>query len=235
MASRNSSSDTKQWPKPRRNKLTIWLLLCSHCKGETDDRDQVNTGNAGRVGRPTTCDETVHGEDSIKDASRLSSKSVVVGHTKGYTVDSTWQRAVAKCPEACVEIGPVKMQCLLDARAQVSSYHNGIFLLGTSSWEQRNVRDVSPLLIRISAAHCLGIPYLGYIELPLQIAEHTFENVGFLIVRDPVDISEAKIRFPWKWLHTLTARMKLCIICYQEFILVTSTMSSKANTENVEI
>ena len=96
----------------------------------------------------------------------------------------TFQRAVGKCPEACVEIGPVKMQCLLDTGAQVSTISE-YFYRKYLTENGGHVRDVSQL-IRISAAQGLDIPYVGYIELLLQIMGHAFENMGFLIVQDPV-------------------------------------------------
>ena len=83
-----------------------------------------------------------------------------------------------------MEIGPVRMQCLLDTGAQVSTITESFYEEHLAE-NGGHVRDVSQL-IRISAAQGLDIPYVGYIELPLQIMGHAFENMGFLIVRDPV-------------------------------------------------
>ena len=83
-----------------------------------------------------------------------------------------------------MEIGPVRMQCLLDTGAQVSTITESFYREHLAE-NGGHVRDVSQM-IRISAAQGLDIPYVGYIELPLQIMGHAFENMGFLIVRDPV-------------------------------------------------
>ena len=52
-------------------------------------------------------------------------------------------------------------------------------------FQEGHIQDVSQL-IKISAAQGLEIPYVGYIELPLEFMGHTFEDMGFLIVKDPV-------------------------------------------------
>ena len=53
-------------------------------------------------------------------------------------------------------------------------------------------------LIRISAAQGLEIPYVGFVELSIQLFGHVFENMGFLIVKDPVGttLSERKKLVP---------------------------------------
>ena len=40
--------------------------------------------------------------------------------------------------------------------------------------------------IKISASQGLEIPYVGYVELQLTALSHTFNGLGFLIVKDPV-------------------------------------------------
>ena len=93
-------------------------------------------------------------------------------------------------------IGSVEIQCLLDTGAQVSTITESFFREHLAEKEGQ-VKDVSQL-IRISAAQSLEIPYVGYVELPIQLFGHVCENMGFLIVKDPVGttLSERKKLVP---------------------------------------
>ena len=62
-------------------------------------------------------------------------------------------RELWQCPEACVETGPVWMQCLLDTGAQVSTIMESFYREHLAE-KERHVRDVSQL-ISISAARVL--------------------------------------------------------------------------------
>jgi transposase InsO family protein len=112
------------------------------------------------------------------------------------TVDigSLIARAIGKCPEANILLGTVEIQCLLDTGAQVSTV--------TESWYRQHsgedeLLDVSTF-IKITAANGLQIPFIGYIERPVTVLGHTIPNVGFLVVRDPVDtpLEQRKIDVP---------------------------------------
>ena len=62
-------------------------------------------------------------------------------------------------------IGSVEIQCLLDTGAQVSTITESFFSEHLAE-KGGQVKDVSQL-IRISAAQCLEIPYVGYSDAPL--------------------------------------------------------------------
>ena len=90
---------------------------------------------------------------------------------------------MGECPEVYIKIGPIEVRCLLDTGAQVSTITESFFR--EHLIQEGHIQDVSRL-IKISAAQGLEIPYVGYIELPLEFMGHTFEDIGFLIVKDPV-------------------------------------------------
>ena len=93
-------------------------------------------------------------------------------------------------------IGSVEIQCLLDTGAPVSTITESFFREHLAEKEEQ-LKDVSQL-IRISAAQGIDIPYVGYVELPVQFLGHVFDNMGFLIIRDPVGtpLSERKKLVP---------------------------------------
>ena len=97
-------------------------------------------------------------------------------------VGSILKRAVGTCPEVEVKVGDVSWKCLLDTGAQVSTITESFFRAQLGAG--RNLTDVSSML-KITAANGLSIPYLGYVELDIQILGHCFPGMGFLVVKDP--------------------------------------------------
>ncbi|CAC5418472.1 unnamed protein product [Mytilus coruscus] len=84
---------------------------------------------------------------------------------------------------------------LLDTGAQVSTM--------TESFYRNHMADFGDLvditdMLRISAANGGDIPYLGYIECNLKALGYTFENKGFLVVKDPSEdtLKQRKRRVP---------------------------------------
>ena len=108
-----------------------------------------------------------------------------MSHVAGLEVDdgSILNRAVGKCPEVMVGVGDVQMRCLVDTGAQVSTITESFFLAQLG--EGRRLTDVSSML-KITAANGLSIPYRGYLELDIEVMGHQFQNMGFLVVQNPV-------------------------------------------------
>ena len=92
-------------------------------------------------------------------------------------------KAIGKCPDATIEVGGVRVKCLLDTGAQVSTLTESFYkqhLAGVETW------DVSSY-IKISGTQGVSVPYVAYVELPISILGQAFPSLGFLIVKDPVD------------------------------------------------
>ena len=108
---------------------------------------------------------------------------------------SFWRKAVGECPETSVQIGGSHVRCLLDSGAQVSTMTETFFRHQFPNIGEPE--DVSAY-IQISGAQGLTVPYIGYVEVDLVIMEHTFSNMGFLVVKDPIGspIEERKKRVP---------------------------------------
>lgn len=91
-------------------------------------------------------------------------------------------KAIGRCPETTVKIGGEEVKCLLDTGAQVSTLTESFFREKLS--DAVNLIDTSRFL-KITAANGLGIPYVGYCELDIEIEGNLIEKMGFLIVKDP--------------------------------------------------
>ncbi len=92
------------------------------------------------------------------------------------------ERAVGKCPEVDIHIGGVPVRCLLDTGSNVSTLTERFFKENLHG-EDKDLHCTSKWL-RITAANKLPLPYLGYVELHIQVMGLTIPECGFLIVRD---------------------------------------------------
>ncbi|KAL0151937.1 hypothetical protein M9458_052744 [Cirrhinus mrigala] len=101
---------------------------------------------------------------------------------EGTSRDRFLERAVGTCPMVDLKIRGVLVSCLLDTGSQVSTIIEGFFrehffgnesyVLSTSGW------------LKITAANGLDIPYLGYMELDVEVMGMTLPECGFLIVKE---------------------------------------------------
>ena len=93
------------------------------------------------------------------------------------TLHQKISRASANCPETYIELNGVKVKCLLDTGAQVSTISEHFYkkYLSTSK-----LSDTSQIL-KLSAANKLHIPYLGYVEVSLKIQNTVYTNVGMIV------------------------------------------------------
>ncbi len=92
------------------------------------------------------------------------------------------ERAVGKCPEVDIHIGGVPVRCLLDTGSNLSTLTESFFRENLHG-EDKDLHCTSKWL-RITAANKLPLPYLGYVELDIQVMGLTIPECGFLIVRD---------------------------------------------------
>ena len=91
------------------------------------------------------------------------------------------ENAVGNCPEVKVKLGGVDVGCLIDTGAEVSTITESFYKEFLA--QGREVIDATSY-IKISASQGLEIPYIGYVQL--TALSHTFNGLGFLIVKDPV-------------------------------------------------
>ena len=92
---------------------------------------------------------------------------------------------VADCPTLTLKLGDIDTTCLIDTGSMVSTITEEFFqryLQPTGN----TIRQNSPCL-RITAANGIEIPYVGYIELDLNCDGVVLNQIGFLVVQDPLD------------------------------------------------
>ena len=80
-------------------------------------------------------------------------------------------------------MGGTPVPCLIDTGSMVSTITESFFLQHFEPWGQDRLRSCHWL--RLSAANGLPIPYVGYIELDVELCGKSVPKCGVLIVKDP--------------------------------------------------
>lgn len=104
------------------------------------------------------------------------------GSPQTLTKEHFLRNAVGKCPIVDIQIGGVPLQCLIDSGSNVSTLAESFFRNHLHG-EDEDMHCTSKWL-KITAANKLPLPYLGYVELDIQVMGVTLPECGFLIVRD---------------------------------------------------
>ncbi len=138
-----------------------------------------------RGGRPKSAARTDERQENQGPSMALSqaTQGVVSGSPpEGTSRDRFLERAVGTCPMVDLKVRGVQVSCLLDTGSQVSTITEAFFreylfgnesdVLSTSGW------------LKITAANGLDIPYLGYMELDVEVMGMTLPECGFLIVKE---------------------------------------------------
>ena len=82
-------------------------------------------------------------------------------------------------------MGGIDVSCLLDTGSMVTTITESCFREHFAHLSKRELRDCKWLGLK--AANGLDIPYLGYIELDVQVLGTCLPGMGILIVKDPPD------------------------------------------------
>lgn len=80
-------------------------------------------------------------------------------------------------------MGGVSVSCLIDTGSVVSTITESCFREHFKPWGQDRLKICHWLQIR--AANGLSIPYIGYMELEVELCGKSFSKCGMLVVRDP--------------------------------------------------
>ncbi|KAI5626698.1 hypothetical protein C0J50_13742 [Silurus asotus] len=155
--------------------------ICFRCNGVGHIARHC-TGRRG--GRPKSATRTI--EEQEKQDPSVAQSRAAIGKSSGPTAKGTCkdrflERAVGTCPMVDLMIKGVPVSCLLDTGSQVSTITEGFFrehsfgdesdVLATSNW------------LKITAANGLEIPYLGYMELDVEVMGMVLPECGFLIIK----------------------------------------------------
>ncbi|KAG1952465.1 interleukin-1 receptor accessory protein-like 1-A [Pimephales promelas] len=80
-------------------------------------------------------------------------------------------------------MGGVEVPCLVDTGSMVSTVTESFFLQQFEPWGQERLQSCHWLQLR--AANGLAIPYLGYLELDIELCGKLMQRCGLLVVKDP--------------------------------------------------
>lgn len=90
---------------------------------------------------------------------------------------------MSSCPHVNVSIDGVQVSCLVDIGSMVSTVTDNFFLQHFQSWGQERLQSCNWLTLR--AANGLAIPYVGYLELDVDLCGISVPQCGVLVVKDP--------------------------------------------------
>lgn len=80
-------------------------------------------------------------------------------------------------------MGGVPVPCLVDTGSMVSTVTESFFVQHFEPWGPEKLHSCNWL--RLNAANGLAIPYVGYLELDVQLCGKVIANRGVLVVKDP--------------------------------------------------
>lgn len=97
---------------------------------------------------------------------------------------------VGRCPAVEVEMGGVWVKCLLDTGSMVNTITESFFKQVFQPWGVTKFRSCGWLVLR--AANGLDIPYVGYLELDLQVLGKKVPGHWVLVVKDTPCASQSR-------------------------------------------
>lgn len=90
---------------------------------------------------------------------------------------------MSSCPHLDVLIGGVRVPSLVDTGSMVTTITESCFRKHFEPWGQDRLKSCQWLQLR--AANGLSIPYIGYMELSIELCGQVITGCGVLVVRDP--------------------------------------------------
>lgn len=91
-------------------------------------------------------------------------------------------KLVSSCPQLEVKMGGVLLPCSLDTGSMVSTITESFFHQHFEPWGIDKLQTCNWLQLR--AANGLTIPYIGYLELEVELFDKTMMHCGVLVIKD---------------------------------------------------
>lgn len=89
---------------------------------------------------------------------------------------------LSPCPHVTISMGGVLVSCLLDTGSMVSTVTESFYLQNFEPWGLEKLHSCHGL--QLKAANGLDIPYIGYLELDVEVFGKVIPKRGVLIVKD---------------------------------------------------
>lgn len=103
------------------------------------------------------------------------------GSENNLTKERFLENAVGKCTEVEIQIGTVPLKCILDTGSNVSTLTEQFFRNQFHGGDED--MHCTTKWLELTAANKLLLPYIGYVELDVQVMEITIPEGGFLIIK----------------------------------------------------
>ena len=91
---------------------------------------------------------------------------------------------MAACPHLTISMGGIAVPCLVDTGSMVSTITESFFIQNFEPWGEEKLRLCHWL--QLKAANGSDIPYVGYLELDVEICDKVIAKRGVLVVKDPI-------------------------------------------------
>lgn len=104
------------------------------------------------------------------------------GSPNALTKERFLRNAVGECPQIRIQIGGIPFQCLLDTGSNVSTMTESFFRDHLNGGDEE--MHSTAKWLKLTAANKLPLPYLGYVELDIEMMGSKIPECGFLIVSD---------------------------------------------------
>ena len=88
-------------------------------------------------------------------------------------------------------MGGAQVLCLVDTGSMVSTVTESFFLQHFQPWGHERLQACNWLKLR--AANGLDIPYVGYLELDVELCGTSVPRCGVLVVKDPPGAVSAQV------------------------------------------
>ena len=92
-------------------------------------------------------------------------------------------KLMSSCPHLGKSMGGIAVSCLVDTGSMVSTITESLFQQHFEPWGQEHLKSFHWLQLR--AANGLAIPYIGYLELDVELCGKRLPGCGILVVKDP--------------------------------------------------
>ena len=109
----------------------------------------------------------------------MKSPIVDVSHSDSIRADCL----VGKCPTVHAFIAGFKLNCLVDTGSTVTTVTESFFNTHLKTCTKLH----TDITFSLKAANGISIPYVGYIEVDVDVMGKTLSNIGVLIVKDLLD------------------------------------------------
>jgi len=80
-------------------------------------------------------------------------------------------------------MGGVTVPCLVDTGSMVSTITESFYVKNIEPWGEEKLQSCNWL--RLKAANGLNIPYVGYLELDVELCDKVITKRGVPVVKDP--------------------------------------------------